>query len=179
MPITFSRKHFDVVRRPGGPEYFVSEKTDGLRFLLLVAPEGCFLIDRKYSFYQVQYIIFTITHNLQIDTPNALYKLLSPDRQSLTLLDGELIRHIGTKKVVFLMFDLISLKGKYYGDMYELYLTFTHFRLLGERLKALYEHVIMPCRNMGTRMRSASGSYYRFWGRCSPVRDSEEELSEY
>eukprot|EP01127_Copromyxa_protea_P013865 TRINITY_DN3775_c0_g1_i1.p1 TRINITY_DN3775_c0_g1~~TRINITY_DN3775_c0_g1_i1.p1 ORF type:complete len:600 (-),score=119.06 TRINITY_DN3775_c0_g1_i1:39-1838(-) len=120
MPVTFSRRHFETIHKA---DYLVSEKTDGLRFLLLVCPKGCFLIDRKYAFYR-------------IEESNALFKVLSPDRQQITLIDGELVRHLGTHKAVYLMFDLISLHGKYYGEM-----------PLRERLRYLYDLVTVPMRN--------------------------------
>jgi hypothetical protein len=51
MPVTFSRRHFAIVQ---SNPYFVSEKTDGIRYLMLIVREGVFLIDRKYSFKRLE-----------------------------------------------------------------------------------------------------------------------------
>ncbi len=47
MPVTFSRRHFPTIQRV---PYYVSEKTDGIRYLMLVLDNGAFFIDRKFSF---------------------------------------------------------------------------------------------------------------------------------
>lgn len=80
--------------------YFVSEKADGTRYLLLCVPEAsvymqrCFLIDRKYQFHFI---------------PNLL--LHGPDRQlhQISLMDGELVSDQveGSSVFRFLVFDLL------------------------------------------------------------------------
>jgi len=84
--------------------YWVSEKTDGTRFILLIVPAktnphlegfitkltahwtwltfflGIYFIDRKFSFYRIKGMDFLI-------------QLYAPD--GATLLDGEMVSHIG------------------------------------------------------------------------------------
>jgi mRNA guanylyltransferase len=52
MPIVFSRRYFPIVQTK---TYFVSEKTDGIRYLMLVLPEGIYCIDRKYHFRYLRF----------------------------------------------------------------------------------------------------------------------------
>jgi hypothetical protein len=52
MPIVFSRRYFPIVQTK---PYFVSEKTDGIRYLMLVLPEGIYCIDRKYHFRYLRF----------------------------------------------------------------------------------------------------------------------------
>jgi len=75
MPVSFHRRNFAQV---SANDYYVSEKTDGVRFLLFVAPEGAFLIDRKLAF-------------ARIGASRALQKLYSENGQD-SIIDGELVR---------------------------------------------------------------------------------------
>eukprot|EP01126_Amoeba_proteus_P006073 TRINITY_DN12108_c0_g1_i2.p1 TRINITY_DN12108_c0_g1~~TRINITY_DN12108_c0_g1_i2.p1 ORF type:complete len:689 (-),score=112.73 TRINITY_DN12108_c0_g1_i2:335-2401(-) len=98
MPVTFSRRHFKTVQ---STDYMVSEKSDGLRFLLLGCPKGFFFIDRKYSFYQ-------------IGGCEKLTDLLYPT--AVSLLDGELVRHLEKDEPMFLIFDTIMINDVFYGS---------------------------------------------------------------
>lgn len=51
MPVNFGKKYFIHVQNN---EYFVSDKTDGIRYMLLIDHTGCYLVDRKFDFYQIQ-----------------------------------------------------------------------------------------------------------------------------
>eukprot|EP00005_Dracoamoeba_jomungandri_P005739 CAMPEP_0174252908 /NCGR_PEP_ID=MMETSP0439-20130205/2274_1 /TAXON_ID=0 /ORGANISM="Stereomyxa ramosa, Strain Chinc5" /LENGTH=788 /DNA_ID=CAMNT_0015333607 /DNA_START=26 /DNA_END=2392 /DNA_ORIENTATION=- len=94
MPIPFGREHWEVVQ---SSQYFVSEKTDGLRIFLLVDDCGVFLIDRKFDFYLVQ----------KYDQLKELYA-----KNGVTLIDGEMVHHKHTKRLMFLVFDVLSVNGK-------------------------------------------------------------------
>ena len=100
--------------------YWVSDKTDGTRFLLMIVPaktnphlegfllqttqkgvssywrvySGIYFVDRKFSFYRVKGMDFLIQ----------LYAV-----DGVTLLDGEMVHHIGTHFAFFVPFYIPSL----------------------------------------------------------------------
>ncbi len=96
QPVSFARQH---VRALHDEDYYVCEKSDGLRFLLyLSAPWGApaaFLIDRNYAV-------------------RAVPGLVLPGRdgapQTETLVDGELVLEDG--RPVFLIFDALLVGGR-------------------------------------------------------------------
>ncbi|EFA79724.1 hypothetical protein PPL_07415 [Heterostelium album PN500] len=90
MPINFGKKYFSHVQ---ANDYYVSEKTDGVRYLLLIAKDNVYLVDRKFDFYSVKF--------------DKLIEIYGND----TLMDGEMIRQLRTKKPIFLVFDLLSCRG--------------------------------------------------------------------
>jgi len=98
MPVTFSRRHYGIVKNG---DYMFSEKTDGLRYLLLMCETGFYLIDRKYAFFKLL--------ECQALVQNFVFQTAEPQ---ITLLDGELVRNEDTKKVFFLIFDIIQFYGE-------------------------------------------------------------------
>jgi len=84
LPHTLTRMHLDRIRNN---EYWVCEKSDGLRTMFYVEDSGAYLIDRKFGFHRVD------------DPTNLLPKLLTRERAAdeppgtpyETLVDGELI----------------------------------------------------------------------------------------
>eukprot|EP01102_Stenamoeba_stenopodia_P019955 TRINITY_DN7637_c0_g1_i1.p1 TRINITY_DN7637_c0_g1~~TRINITY_DN7637_c0_g1_i1.p1 ORF type:complete len:686 (+),score=120.98 TRINITY_DN7637_c0_g1_i1:243-2300(+) len=105
LPVSFSRKHYPNVLNES---YWVSDKTDGTRFLLFIVPakasshlEGVYFIDRKFSFYRIKGMDFLI-------------QIYAPD--GVTLLDGEMVNHIDDEETLrsspmFLIFDLMVVNG--------------------------------------------------------------------
>jgi len=59
-------------------EYYVSEKTDGLRYMMLVTKSGVYLVDRSFDFHAV----------IGFDQLVSLYA-----SHGDTLLDGEMVCH--------------------------------------------------------------------------------------
>ncbi|VWU48408.1 RNA guanylyltransferase [Hepatocystis sp. ex Piliocolobus tephrosceles] len=108
-------------------EYLICEKTDGVRYLLLVASNTTFLIDRNYEIYKNNMHIPTL-HNLD-------------EKQQLTLLEGELVndvifnkkKEIEENKFVYLIYDGLYIQRK----------DITNLSYL-ERLKNVYNYVITP-----------------------------------
>lgn len=49
MPFNITRVAFREMRE----EYYVSEKTDGVRYMLLITKDGAFLITRKFDFLYI------------------------------------------------------------------------------------------------------------------------------
>mmetsp|Transcript_33805 Transcript_33805/g.69815 ORF Transcript_33805/g.69815 Transcript_33805/m.69815 type:complete len:681 (-) Transcript_33805:485-2527(-) len=101
MPIGFSRRSLAKVQEG---TYYVSEKTDGVRYLLAVVPplngsedpEAVFL-DRRFKAFSMKGIDM-----------KALGKALAVG----TVLDGEVVRNRSWKKDVFMVFDCLSVAGQ-------------------------------------------------------------------
>jgi hypothetical protein len=117
MPVAFSRRHMRLVQTS---EYMVSEKSDGLRYMLLINSSGAYLFDRNFEFYLV----------LGYDVLTQLFAA-----NEVTVLDGELVRHQKTKRPVFLIFDAVVIDGSPVGS-----------KKLTERLEAVRDKVILPYR---------------------------------
>ncbi|GAM19701.1 hypothetical protein SAMD00019534_028760 [Acytostelium subglobosum LB1] len=115
MPINFGKKHFRYVQ---ANDYYVSEKTDGVRYLLLITNDTIYMIDRKFDFYTVAY--------------PKLLELYGND----TLLDGEMIRHLKTKRPIYLVFDILSHGGTPVGA-----------KKLSARLEAIRNSIMVPFTN--------------------------------
>lgn len=93
MPVGFSRRSIPLIQQT---DYYVSEKTDGLRYMMMITGECPYLIDRKFDFYVLQG--FPLLVELFGQT-------------GVTLLDGEMVRHAQTKQAMFMIFDIICLNG--------------------------------------------------------------------
>lgn len=134
QPVSFAREHVAELQRN---EYFMCEKTDGLRCLLFLhwkegatgAFEPCtFLIDRKNNYYDVQ-PPFRIPHYLHPNEPEPfLYG---------TILDGELVhdQYPGepTPRLNFYVFDCLAVNEQNVTG-----------RTLDKRLGRLHDWVIKP-----------------------------------
>jgi mRNA guanylyltransferase len=113
MPINFARRHFRTVRQH---PYWVSEKTDGVRFMLFVSraealvssssaansdpsqhSPSVYMIDRSNNFFKVP-------------TLQSFASCVSSHND--TLLDGELVKRHASNEYYFLIFDIIALDGQ-------------------------------------------------------------------
>ncbi|KAL0095879.1 mRNA capping enzyme, catalytic domain-containing protein [Phycomyces blakesleeanus] len=101
QPVCFESKHLSVLERE---DYFVCEKTDGVRYLLFFvhSPKGpaSFMFDRHQTWHYI---------------PNLVFPVRNRDKEYLkdTLMDGELVADIdGDKKTWrFLVFDLMAINA--------------------------------------------------------------------
>jgi len=95
MPVNLTRKNLNVVLRKN---YYVTEKTDGIRYLLYVVADPAtkgpvaVLMDRKGA-------IFKIPGSAAVGEALGIG----------TVLDGELVHNRTYKKQVFLMFDVLAI----------------------------------------------------------------------
>lgn len=132
QPVSFARGHLGELKQR---EYFVCEKTDGLRCLLflhyLESDRGfepvTFLIDRKNNYYEVKPPIRVPYHANPFQEEAFLYA---------TVLDGELVNDLypdGSTKLIFYAFDCLAADGENFTD-----------KTLDKRLGALKERVIKP-----------------------------------
>jgi len=95
MPVNFSKKSISTILQQDN--YHVSEKTDGVRCMLMIDPTGVHMIDRKFDFYRLEGFDSLITVFAS---------------KGLTLLDGEMVTHIPSKKQMYLIFDIVALNGE-------------------------------------------------------------------
>lgn len=109
QPVSFDTASIDLLK---SEDYWVCEKSDGLRVLILIvipASTGIqevFLIDRKNEYYKVPGLVFP--HH-QPQAPDAMHV---NGMRNHTLMDGELVidtDHDGKEQLVLLLFDLIVL----------------------------------------------------------------------
>ena len=105
QPISFSNKHINENLLT--QDYYVCEKTDGIRLLMFViinpqtGKQSIFFIDRENNFY--------LNENL-----NMILPLNEKELHNGTLIDGELVNQKINNKIEtrFLMFDCLSINGR-------------------------------------------------------------------
>ncbi|CAL9732992.1 mRNA-capping enzyme subunit alpha [Monosporozyma unispora] len=113
QPISF--QHSDIDEKLKSQDYYVCEKTDGLRALMFIilnpvtGQQGCFMIDRENNYYLVNGFRFP-------RLPRKKKEELLETLQDGTLIDGELV--IQTNPVTkiqelrYLMFDCMAINGR-------------------------------------------------------------------
>ncbi|KAJ4298252.1 Dcp1p-Dcp2p decapping enzyme complex alpha subunit [Kalmusia sp. IMI 367209] len=112
QPVSFARQHLTELQQR---EYFMCEKTDGIRCLLWLHYKDnpnsdgvlpmTFLIDRKNNYYDVSPAIRIPYHQAPNNSDAFLYD---------TILDGELVNDQypdGSKKLIFYVFDCLAIDG--------------------------------------------------------------------
>ncbi|SCU98928.1 LAFA_0G20912g1_1 [Lachancea sp. 'fantastica'] len=113
QPISFH--HSDIEEKLLVQDYYVCEKTDGLRALMLVVvnpvtkEQGCFIIDRENNYFQISGFRFP-------RLPRQSRKELLETFQDGTLIDGELVVQTNPvtklKELRYLMFDCLAINGR-------------------------------------------------------------------
>lgn len=133
QPVSFAREHVTELQRQ---EYFMCEKTDGLRCLLYMywkdGPNGLepatFLIDRKNNYYDIEPPL----HVPYYKNPNIPEQFLFN-----TILDGELVHDQypgeSTPRLNFYIFDCLAVDGEN-----------TTGKTLDKRLGRFQEWVLKP-----------------------------------
>ncbi|KAL1305866.1 hypothetical protein AAFC00_004016 [Neodothiora populina] len=135
QPVSFARKHFQDLLMT---DYFVCEKTDGIRCLLFLTfyieegnkVEAKILIDRKNDYYNIDNMHF---HLPLPDAPDASF-------HTETLLDGELVLDKlpnGDERKTYLVFDCLALENKSLLQ-----------RTLDKRLAYFMESVLKPYQSL-------------------------------
>jgi mRNA guanylyltransferase len=102
LPSALERSKIKLLQKG---DYWVSEKSDGLRYLLFIVDQGSYLVDRRMDFYQI--------HKFPL-----LIELFGAS--GVTLLDGEMVRNLRTGKLMYLIFDILALNGQTNIGMYNL-----------------------------------------------------------
>ena len=130
QPVSFASRHLSELRHQ---DYYVCEKTDGIRFLMYCSRDGDkdihYLIDRKNDYYYVPALHFP-----------------KPDDKSFssfhdqTILDGELVEDSlpdGRSELKFLVFDCLVLDGDLLAS-----------KTLDRRLARFKEWVLKPYKEL-------------------------------
>jgi len=114
MPVNFSRHHIEKVQRTsvdgedGG--YFLSEKTDGLRHLLVFTGKTAVLIDRTMTGKQPRLTLpgsRSLEDGEYMDPMSRILPLIRPG----TVLDGEVVVHRRLRRPVFIVFDVLCVSS--------------------------------------------------------------------
>jgi len=105
MPVNFQRHNIEDVQRSEDNGYFLSEKTDGLRFLMIFTGKTAVLVDRAMKGMQP-------TPRPGASDPNAdplapLIPLIKPG----TVFDGEVVMHRKLRRPIFIVFDVLSISA--------------------------------------------------------------------
>jgi len=100
MPVNFSRHNIEEVQRAEGG-YFLSEKTDGVRYLMIFTGKSVVLLDRKMEGKRP---IPAPDAKNGIDEP---LQHLIPHVQPGTVLDGEVVIHRKLRRPIYIVFDVL------------------------------------------------------------------------
>lgn len=128
QPVSFSARHLDELRTR---DYYVTEKSDGIRCLLYCAqgddnrPEIHYLIDRKNDYYYVENLHFPVPDDPEFS-----------NFHTGTIVDGELVMDKmkdGSERMKYLVFDCLVLDGNNLLN-----------RPLDKRLAYFHEKMFMP-----------------------------------
>ena len=104
MPVSLSRNHLRFIQEE---DYQVSEKCDGVRYMLLITTTKqqksakVYLIDRKFDVFEVA----------------GLEVLVKCFANSRTLMDGEIVYDFKTQKPKFVLFDALEINDTNYASL--------------------------------------------------------------
>lgn len=100
MPVNFSRHNIEEVQRSPENGYFLSEKTDGVRHLLIFTGKTAVLINRAMQGKQ------PIPRSSDDQDPMGyLLPLIKPG----TVFDGEVVMHRKLRRPIFIVFDVLTI----------------------------------------------------------------------
>ena len=122
QPVSFARRHLQELEKV---DYYVAEKTDGIRCLLFLTQiyneqgptEMQFLIDRKNDYYGIRqgYLHIPPPNPEHFSNQKARPEYIIQQWHLGTILDGELVRQKlpdGKEQLTYLIFDLMALDSK-------------------------------------------------------------------
>ena len=104
MPVNFSRHNIEDVQRSDGDDsssvgYYLSEKTDGVRYLMVFTGKTVVLIDRASHETKKGF-----QPKLQCDHLATLASSIQPG----AILDGEVVVHRKLRRPIFIVFDVLA-----------------------------------------------------------------------
>jgi hypothetical protein len=105
MPVNFQRHNIEEIQRCSNDNsYFVSEKTDGIRYLMIFTGSTVVLLDRSNKGYQPRSITTTNGEGNDTDEPmKSILHMVQPG----TVLDGEVVIHRELRRPIFIVFDVL------------------------------------------------------------------------
>jgi mRNA guanylyltransferase len=101
MPKNFLRRHIEQIQRSPENGYFISEKTDGVRHLLIFTGKTAVLLDRKNHGKQPK----PRDGSDNKDPFAPILDLIQPG----TVLDGEVVMHRKLRRPIFIVFDVLTI----------------------------------------------------------------------
>ena len=116
MPVNFSRHNIEEVQRSdagadgggegGGAGYYLSEKTDGVRYLLVFTGKTAVLVDR--ASHDTKKAFQPILRGQKVDSGEdpfgPILNLVKPG----AVLDGEVVVHRKLRRPIFIVFDVLA-----------------------------------------------------------------------
>lgn len=100
MPINIRRNHLNTVLNVDSYNYYVSEKTDGVRYIMVTLTDMTVFIDRKGN-------TFTVNNSKKI------VDIIGHE----CVLDGEIVYNRSWKRYVYIVFDCIKYNDELYTRM--------------------------------------------------------------
>jgi len=107
MPVNFSRHNIEEVQRSGDRGYFLSEKTDGVRYLLVFTGPTAVLVDRASHETKKAFQVKPRGNGEEEAKEDPLRKIL-PAVKPGAVLDGEVVIHRKLRRPVFIVFDVLA-----------------------------------------------------------------------
>jgi mRNA guanylyltransferase len=109
MPVNFSRHNIEEVQRSENNAYFLSEKTDGVRYFMVFTGTSCVLIDRRMKGKQPKPRPGGAGENG--NSPQDPMSPVIPYIQQGAVLDGEVVMHRKLRRPIFIVFDVLALSA--------------------------------------------------------------------
>jgi mRNA-capping enzyme len=100
MPVNFSRCNIEEIQRSESG-YFLSEKTDGVRYLMVFTGSSIVLLDRRMEAKQP--VVAPSTKNGNTEAMSHILPHIQPG----TVLDGEVVIHRKLRRPIFIVFDVL------------------------------------------------------------------------
>eukprot|EP00567_Pseudictyota_dubia_P008579 CAMPEP_0197443842 /NCGR_PEP_ID=MMETSP1175-20131217/9481_1 /TAXON_ID=1003142 /ORGANISM="Triceratium dubium, Strain CCMP147" /LENGTH=775 /DNA_ID=CAMNT_0042974533 /DNA_START=336 /DNA_END=2663 /DNA_ORIENTATION=+ len=101
MPVNFQRHNIEEVQRSEDNGYFLSEKTDGVRYLMVFTGSTAVLVDRAMKGNQPK----PVPGSGDNDPLSHVLSLIRPG----TVLDGEVVMHRKLRRPIFIVFDVLAI----------------------------------------------------------------------
>mmetsp|Transcript_5796 Transcript_5796/g.12106 ORF Transcript_5796/g.12106 Transcript_5796/m.12106 type:complete len:782 (-) Transcript_5796:387-2732(-) len=102
MPVNFQRHNLEEVQRSEENGYFCSEKTDGVRYLMVFTGKTVVLVDRSMKGKQPLPVAGDTSG---ADPMSPVLSLIKPG----TVLDGEVVMHRKLRRPIFIVFDVMAI----------------------------------------------------------------------
>jgi len=109
MPVNFSRHNIEEVQRSDGG-YFLSEKTDGVRYLLVFTGSSAVLVDR--ASHETKKAFQPKPRGSKVDGKEDPLQGILPHVKPGTVFDGEVVVHRKLRRPIFIVFDVLTISAQ-------------------------------------------------------------------
>ena len=107
MPVNFSRHNIEDVQRSSTNGYYLSEKTDGVRYILVCTGSSIVLVDRASHESKKAYQPKPRGENGNNNDEDPMHALALSIKPG-AVLDGEVVVHRRLRRPVFIVFDVLA-----------------------------------------------------------------------